>query len=101
MEDLTAWLTQIWHQEASGIREALSTGEHGVSQFDLDRLEADRQILELHRAYRNRLDFVVCFECSADSDPYIDQVEYPCTTIRLLAQPYAGRSGYRDEWAVR
>jgi hypothetical protein len=25
-------------------------------------------------------------------------VWYPCPTVRLLAQPYADRPGYRDEW---
>lgn len=25
-------------------------------------------------------------------------VAFPCRTLRLLAQPYAGRAGWREEW---
>jgi hypothetical protein len=33
------------------------------------------------------------FECAQCAD------EYPCQTLRLLALPYAGSTGYRPAWA--
>lgn len=41
-----------------------------------------------------------CFDTSG-RPPWddVDRVEEPCPTLRLLALPYAGRDGWREEWA--
>ena len=91
VDDLAAWLTQIWDEEEPNIRMAIATGEHGVSQFDLDRLAADRQILALHTSFARYRPS--CRTCES-------RESYPCDTARLLAQPYADRPGFRDEWRV-
>lgn len=56
--------------------------------------EAKRRLLVLHR-----------LEWSADDEPLAfcahDQRTaglYPCSTLLLLALPYADREGYREEW---
>jgi hypothetical protein len=35
-------------------------------------------------------------------DPSVSwgNVKYPCRTVRLLGQDYAGRPGWWDEWAL-
>ena len=127
MDDLAAWLTQIWDEQEKAAQEARDATLHTpwagpviTQHMTLNNptvvlawIAADRQILALHAARpirRTRREEasgrplrpgdlrVVCDECSGDDDPYIDQVAYPCETVRLLALPYADRVGYREEW---
>lgn len=61
----------------------------------LAEVEAKRRILDEH------------FECSlpngimAGTCTTCDNYAWPCPTVRLLAQPYAGRDGWQDEWTTR
>lgn len=57
----------------------------GTHQRALAEIEAKRQILELHD--HDTVDF-----CTWELKGGL------CSTLRLLALPYADRSGYRDEW---
>lgn len=44
---------------------------------------------------------VGCVNCDWDNDcRAIEDNGYPCDTVRLLAQPFAGHSDYRPEWKV-
>lgn len=62
----------------------------------LAEIDAKRRILDLHH------------ETEMESEPDHDRLgagcaechhfDWPCDTIRLLALPYAGRDGYREEW---
>ena len=96
MDDLAAWLTQIWDELEVGIREALRTEDYGVSQFDLDRIAADRQILA---RYQN-----ACVR--ADDPTEIQEVRDDWGVIAstyegvlcILALPYADRPGYQQAW---
>lgn len=72
---------------------------HDCAEFVLEDIMSKRAIVDLHAAWKNRLGYLVCDECSADSDPYIDQVPYPCATLRLLAAPYRDHPDWREEWA--
>ncbi|APY88193.1 hypothetical protein DCW30_05760 [Streptomyces alfalfae] len=64
----------------------------------LREIDVKRQLVALHAVdYRERPDRVLgevddpfCAECVGE--------RYPCTTLRLLALPYADRSGCREEW---
>jgi hypothetical protein len=64
----------------------------------LAEVEAKRRILDLHH--------VTEFESEPDHDPMgagcaeCGHFDWPCETIRLLALPYAGRDGWREEWRV-
>jgi hypothetical protein len=48
---------------------------------------AKRAILDLHKNIDG-----LCDRCYMDTAP--------CETVGLLAQPYAGRPGWREEWAT-
>lgn len=56
-------------------------------------VEAKRAILNEHRPGRSFRDDgkPVCAQCRKSRT-------YPCTTVRLLALPYAEQPGYREEW---
>lgn len=74
--------------------------------------EAKRRIVELHERGPHPLDrkanppftgeletpSSICEECSGWDDPYVDQVDYPCTTLKLIAAIYADHPDYRAEW---
>lgn len=56
----------------------------------LAEVDAKRRIIDLHKGVND-----YCAECDLvrSNYPY-----HPCTTLRLLALPYADRPGYREEW---
>ncbi|MGA4964533.1 DUF6221 family protein [Streptomyces pseudogriseolus] len=61
----------------------------------LREIDAKRQIIALHHQLEDAqemLDF--CATCDATGK----YPEYPCTTLRFLALPYADRPGYQDDW---
>jgi hypothetical protein len=61
----------------------------------LAEVKAKRQLLDLHspgRSYRED-ELPVCGSCRKDR-------VYPCRVVRLLAQPYAGQPGWREEWQL-
>jgi hypothetical protein len=70
---------------------SLGTAAH-IARHDPARVLADvaakRAILELHNAVPEE---EYCSE---------DEQRKPCQTLRLLAQPFAGRPGWREEWAT-
>jgi Family of unknown function (DUF6221) len=65
----------------------------GEPERRLAEVKAKRAVLELHShvtGYPNDIDR----RCALDHD------YDPCRTLRLLAQPIAGRDGWQDEWSV-
>ena len=58
----------------------------------LREIEAKQRILVEHRQTQPRW----CAVCDVPGD--YQGREYACTTVRLLALPYADRPGYREEW---
>ncbi len=110
VDDLSAWLTQIWDEGEARVREALGPdyagerpkfydvpGGHrddwGLWTFHVDpaevlaRIAADRQILALHEG-----------GVSYPEDCGICNEGMPCETVRFLAAPYADRLGYQESW---
>lgn len=63
----------------------------------LAEVEAKRRTLDLH--WPDTIQYVKpkCHECSGCGCCSMD---HPCDTVRLLAQQYAGRPGWREEWRV-
>lgn len=61
----------------------------------LAKVKADRRILEIHHHIECKHDNYGpsgdCAECGN---------EYPCETVHLLAQAYAGQPGWREEWRI-
>ena len=66
--------------------QAAFIAEHDPARV-LREVEAKRRIIEEH-PYAGA---GKCETCDLDRD-------WPCPTLRLLALPYADRSGYREEW---
>lgn len=67
----------------------------------LAEVRSKREIVGLHGPFRLAQDQTVgCATCSYRDDQDELCVQFPCATLRTLAQPYAGRPGWRAEWAV-
>lgn len=63
-------------------------------KFVLDDIEAKRRILDLHMPAAPGYSCPTCWEGAEGGGP----LGAPCPTVRLLALPYADRSGFREEW---
>jgi dienelactone hydrolase len=59
-------------------------------------VEAKRLILAEHTCACPNPDCRDCGACSGDH--HADPTPAPCRTLRLLALPYAGEPGYREDW---
>jgi hypothetical protein len=69
----------------------------------LAEVEAKRRILELHGPIEGYdPNGPVCSTCGEAGNLGDENavVRWPCPTVRLLAQPYAGQDGWREEWAL-
>jgi len=56
-------------------------------------VEAKRRIVELHA---QKLEIEGCDVCHADL--HVTPMAYPCTTLELLALPYADHPDFDSEW---
>lgn len=113
MTDFTLWLrAQLDEDEqiARALDEHLDGHERPYNLADptdparvLVDVDAKRRIIDEHYVATgydgHSVDADVCGRCAEDDqaggragDPW------PCTTLRLLALPHAGRPGYRQEW---
>jgi hypothetical protein len=98
MSDLVAWLRErldederAWEMVAARDVAMLLLGEPLAPRM-LAEVAAKRAILDLHEPYESeRVGGQSCWACNRDG--------WPCETVRLLAQPFAGRPGWREEWA--
>jgi Family of unknown function (DUF6221) len=76
----------------------------------LAEVAAKRAIIDLHSRVDSRTDWLgkgdvhwppesACYGCGANfREEYAVPDANDCPVVRLLAQPYADRPGYRDEW---
>jgi hypothetical protein len=98
--------------ESGGTRLAPHIARHDPARV-LREIDATRQLLDLHGLVHRDLLWIdensdertaeipVCGHCVPrhSSYPHPSAVpQGPCTTLRMLALPYADRPGYRDEW---
>jgi hypothetical protein len=109
MDDLITWLRAQLDDDERVAQEAISwtwrpeltnefvSAEH-IARWDparvLAEVEAKRRILDLHeQAVPDGHDQMgyrfACEHCAQTT---------PCPTLRLLAQPYAERDGWQEEW---
>jgi hypothetical protein len=119
MTDLVAWLRQqlkederAWQMVAARDVAELLHGEPLAPRM-LAEVAAKRAILELHDGEHD------CPELRTGVYPHDwpsaapwgsageawrhasnEHFEGPCPTLRLLAQPFVGRPGWREEWAT-
>lgn len=83
-----------WGGEASvfdSTADAIHIARHDPARV-LAEVAAKRKILELHPAAGLLSAPDLCGSCAAYPGP--------CDTLRLLALPYAGMRGWREEWRV-
>lgn len=80
--------------DAQGMKDATFIAAHDPARA-LREIDAKRQLLDLHApGEMEYVDGDVCMACDVRGEkPF-----YPCKTLRLLALPYADRTGYREEW---
>lgn len=72
----------------------------GVPARVLAECAAKRGIVELHGHQTERMvdgPIEACTECGSTDDSPVD---WPCRTLRLLAQPYVSRPGFDPAWKV-
>jgi hypothetical protein len=78
--------------------------EH-IATFDparvLKEVQAKRLLLDLH-VPQGRGELMCCKVCDVGyhSCGCVGWGDWPCETLKLLAQPYSDRPGYLDSWAV-
>lgn len=64
--------------------------------FTLARIAADRKILALHEPYEMpSWPATLCRNCAGGAG---EGPDWPCDTVRLLAEPHATRPGYDEAW---
>lgn len=100
-----------WSHPAGSVEP--TEGRH-IARWDparvLAEVAAKKRIVELHSPmcgdstpYRGK-GLAYCTTCTdwPNADPYEGgpMVDYPCPTLRFLAQPYADRDDFRQEWRV-
>lgn len=70
----------------------------------LAECEAKRRIVELHQPHQPADLYTGCRTCLSDHTGIRDEWEpddWPCDTLRALAQPYADHPDCREEWRDR
>lgn len=75
------------------IRKRITAHEGNRTSRALAEVAAKRRIMKAHERLP---DGAFCITCDAPSG--IPGEPYGCTTLRLLALPYADHPGYREEW---
>ena len=78
-----------------------------VAEWDparvLAEIHAKRLILDVHAPVDGYdPNGSVCSTCGERGNPGDEDavVRWPCLTVRLLAQPYAGREGWLESWTI-
>lgn len=99
-EWVSAYVVNPQEEGGEGIDSA--DAEH-IARWDparvLAEVEAKRRVLDEHKPMDGVGERIVgCATCSWRDDWDELHVEWPCTTLRLLAQPYAGREGWQEAW---
>jgi hypothetical protein len=71
--------------------------EHDPARVLLE-IDAKRRIVECHEPWVAGNGDTICGRCGREHVDGRPGGHFPCGTLRLLALPYADRTGYRDEW---
>jgi hypothetical protein len=77
---------------AQSLEDARHIARHDPNEVIAD-CDAKLALLESHYDYRG-----VCPRCFDWENKPVQRERFPCEVIRLLAQGYQHRDGYRDEW---
>lgn len=83
---------QISNRRGQSVSDARHIARHDPARV-LAEVTAKRAIVELHEPYASESHGgAACWVCGPGGFPW------PCTTLRLLALPFADHSDYREEW---
>ena len=89
---------QRWKHAPENVYQEIQSEALDNCRHVLAVCKAHRAIVELHTRHWNG-DCEVCFDrANTTLGDYIFE-EWPCPTLRTLATIYAGRPGWREEWA--
>jgi len=89
--DLFSVLGQVEYYDGAAEMDEQHITRHNPKRV-LAEVEAKRQVLIEHQPWRPRW----CSTCDVPGD--YQGREHGCTTVRLLALPYADHPDYRDAW---
>ncbi len=115
MDDLSAWLTQVWDADEARLSAPTFCGPVWPTTVQmLARIAADRQILAdyrkvLRQQEENSDEFALLMRQPGEDYERLNQVktfgwqvqgrvEALSAVVRLLASPHADRPGYQSEW---
>lgn len=83
---------QISNRRGQSVSDARHIARHDPARV-LAEVTAKRAIVELHEPYASESHGgAACWVCGPGGFPW------PCTTLRLLAMPYADHADYREDW---
>lgn len=118
-DDLGRWLLTVLEDRARGLRDIVAfyrgVDPHGRAEpgagerwreavFALADLQTKLRVVELHcGGHECRAEHAVIGATSPVSEWTQRAVEWtdgPCLTVRLLAAPFWGSPGWRDEWSA-
>lgn len=103
-DDLAAWLLEQFEALTREVQDASALpGNAKICAYLTTDLESKRRIVALHSHTTESIwqdhskDFEVCDECGAGEGNQ-GCTPWPCTTLQLLALPFAELPGFREEW---
>lgn len=99
--DLSVWLLERITEDESMATADLADGRslharRKRAERVLAECEAKRRVLTLHRP-EHAQGWTSCNVCHSGWSSELEPADWPCDTIKLLAEPLAHRPGYREE----
>lgn len=92
---VVSFVAKTWPVETTDTPRAIEDCQH-IARWNPARVLAEcaakRALLDLHP--------VPCLSCCAGVPDEDEYGPLPCPTLAHLAQPFAGRLGWREEWAL-
>ncbi|NUT31545.1 MAG: hypothetical protein HOV79_00580 [Hamadaea sp.] len=97
--DPIRFLRRMYDEDEAEIREAHRLGALADPTRMLADIVLHRALVDLHIVGGRQDTFRYCGTCGS-GEPYEYPTQWPCRSLFLLLQPYAGREGWREEWAL-
>lgn len=89
----------LYEQDMAGAARRDPDCECGHPSRTRREIDAKRRIIAEHPVYAHGVD-LCCETCGSDTTDGSLVGDWPCTTLCLLALPYADHPSFRDQWRV-